>query len=371
MQEGQPLHVVDLFAGGGGLSLGFSRAGVTTVLAVEADADAAQTFRLNHPDTKVMEEEITPGWSVVSSLSEQVGEVRCDILIGGPPCQGWSTLGGRGDTKRRDRLNSCVDRFLDQVRILRPPAVVMENVRGLMVRDGGAHITRVTRRLNRAGYRAWVLDVRASDYGIPQLRHRVFVVGFRSDVGVKSFELPAVADDTPTVWDAIGDLPSIGAGEISSAYGDIRLTPLQQQLRGSCNRLTLHEAPDHSAKILEVLAALKGEGADRSSLNGSVTLTSGFHNTYARLYSDQPAPAVTSSAGRVSSGRNAHPFDDRALTPREAARLQTFPDSYQWHGKRWSIYSQIGNAVPPLLAEQLAEAVIKTLSTANDLACDP
>jgi DNA (cytosine-5)-methyltransferase 1 len=359
------LRVVDLYAGAGGLSVGVRAAGGAVVLAVEADGRAARTYEANHRGVVVLQEEITDGWDVRIRLKEHLDEPSCDLIVGGPPCKGWSTLGQRGSQDRRERMNRQVDYFLDQVALVTPPAVVMENVRGLAVRDGGAHLRHAVARLRRMGYHCEVHDVRAMEHGVPQLRHRIFVVAWRTSLRIK-YELPRpiAQPEWTTVWDAIGDLPSLAAGEAAKRYSTSPTTSLQRRLRGACVNLTWHEAPAHSEKIMQVLRALRGEGASRRVVEPTVKLNSGFHNTYCRLRSDEPAPAVTSSVGRVSSGRNAHPFDDRALTPREAARLQTFPDSYRWVGERWPVYEMIGNAVPPLLAERVMSPLVDALSSA-------
>jgi DNA (cytosine-5)-methyltransferase 1 len=357
------LVAVDLFAGAGGLSLGFQRAGAKIVLAVEADKWAAATYGANHPETVVLNEEVNRDWDARDSLKEHLGRSECDILIGGPPCQGWSTLGHRAEDLRRRAMNACVQLFLRQAELLAPPVVLMENVRGLAVKDGGRHLAAAETRLRRAGYRVVTYDVRAADFGVPQLRHRIFLVGMRRDLGLE-FELRHTRTERQwlTVWDAIGDLPSIQAGESATKYASRARTSLQRRLRRGSRSVTLHEAPNHSPRIREILRALSTEGSSRAGIEERLGLTSGFHNTYCRLRSDQPAPAVTSAAGRVSSGRNAHPFDDRALTPREAARLQTFPDAYEWKAPgKFPAYEQIGNAVPPILAEAVAGQLLKVL----------
>jgi DNA (cytosine-5)-methyltransferase 1 len=364
--------VVDLFAGGGGLSLGFADAGAHVVTAVEENGWAAATHRTNHPATLVLNDRIGPRWDVLSKLEEHFGEADCDVLVGGPPCQGWSTLGHRANDDRRRAMNGCVRLFLRQVELLSPPAVLMENVRGLAVKDGGKHLVAAEERLRSAGYRAVTYDVRAADFGVPQLRHRVFLVGVRDDLGLDFVLRPTRSESRwLSVWDAIGDLPSIAAGERADNYASGPRTALQRRLRRGSRRLTLHEAPSHSPRILQILAALDREGSSRTDIEDALGLGSGFHNTYCRLRSGEPAPAVTSSAGRVSSGRNAHPFDDRALTPREAARLQTFPDTYRWVGPgRWSIYEQIGNAVPPALARAVAKQLLSLIAPSLGLTLD-
>lgn len=356
------LRVVDLYAGAGGLSRGFEDAGAEVVMAVEESSKVARTYRANHPDVIVLEESIDDGWNVVERLEESVGDTECDLLIGGPPCQGWSTIGGRGNGAHRARLNACIEHFVTQVELLRPPAVVMENVRGLATREGGRHLRRVIERLKGLGYRVSAYDVSAADFGVPQLRHRIFVVAVRRDIN-SEYDLHPSHEPSKwnTVREAIGDLPSLSAGESSTEYVVDPINDYQRRMRRDVQILNWHEAPNHSNRILEVLRALPQEGASRADIGDQVLLSSGFHNTYCRLWSDRPAPAVTSSAGRISSGRNAHPFDDRALTPRECARLQTFPDDYRWEGKRWAVYQQIGNAVPPELAKKVASPLLEGL----------
>lgn len=359
------VRVVDLFAGAGGLSTGIELVeGAQVVLAVEASPVAAATYRANHRGD-VIAETIGANYDVRSSLKELLDDPRCDLLVGGPPCQGWSSLGPRGRPERRAELNACLGLFADQVRLLRPPAFLVENVRGLLVRDRGRHLQAFVDQAEVLGYSTSWHDVRGVDFGVPQLRHRVFIVGVDRELGLR-YELPLARPirDRLTVWDGIGDLPGLGAGESSDQYAGPPRTPYQKLLRGRTRRLTWHVAPNHSPRTREILAALRGDGASRSGFEEALGLTSGFHNTYCRLRSTEPAPAITSSAGRVSSGRNAHPFDDRALTPREAARLQGFHDSYRWCGDRWPVYTQIGNAVPPPLAAAIAAPLVEILQRA-------
>lgn len=344
---------VDLFAGAGGLSSGLVAAGATVIVAVEERVDAATTYALNHANVEVLTEPITPEWRLDSGR-------RPDLIAGGPPCQGWSSLGHRGAPERRARQNAALDLFLQQIELMHPRAVLLENVRGLAMAEKGAKLQAVKRRLEELGYDAASALVRACDFGVPQLRHRLFVVGVERNENF-SYEFPdAETGPVPTFDDAVGDLPSLEHGEGEQFYARTPSTPLQIALRGDQQHLTMHEAPQHPDHIVDLLGALP-EGGGVEDLPANLRPTSGFHNTYARLRSDRPAPAVTSSIGRVSSGRHVHPTQNRALTGREAARLQTFPDSYLWHGGRWSVYEQIGNAVPPLLAERIARPLIEGL----------
>ncbi len=354
------VRAVDLFAGGGGLSLGLFAAGAEVVCAVEADSSAADTYVANHPETRVLQEEISDEWELPEEFSENL-----DLLAGGPPCQGWSTLGHRGSDKLRLRQQAAIGLFLRQVELLMPRAVLLENVRGLAVSSGGAKLAEVEHRLDKLGYQVTSALIRASDFGVPQLRHRLFVVAIRKDLGFK-YTFPEKSEGAETtVADAIGDLPKLAAGEESSSYLSQPKTELQKRLRGEEQKLTWHRAPRHPSKLQRLIEALPLEGGSVRDLHDDLKPTSGFHNTYARLRSNAPAPAVTSSIGRVSSGRHVHPTQHRALTPREAARLQTFPDSYVWKGRgHWSVYEQVGNAVPPDLASTVARPLVAALSEA-------
>jgi DNA (cytosine-5)-methyltransferase 1 len=349
------ISAVDLFAGAGGLSTGMVAAGAKIILAVEAKADAASTYRLNHSEVNVVNEIIDSEWRAELNAIP-------DLVAGGPPCQGWSTLGQRGAPERRALQKAALNLFLQQVELLHPRAVLLENVRGLAMAEGGARLEAVEEKLEALGYDVKSALVRACDFGVPQLRHRLFVVGvLRSEDFVYQFP-KSINDNPPSFMDAVGDLPALGHGEASSTYKGTAVTSLQAQLRGEEEILRLHEAPRHPDHILSLLEALPIEGGGIRDLPPHLKPGSGFHNTYARLRSSEPAPAVTSSIGRISSGRHVHPTQNRALTPREAARLQTFPDSYKWHGRRWSVYEQIGNAVPPVLAEQIALPLVRGLS---------
>jgi DNA (cytosine-5)-methyltransferase 1 len=357
------VRAVELYAGAGGLTLGLAAAGVHVTLAVESDSDTADTYRVNHPDTHVCEEAIDSTWNILERL-DSLCKGTVHILAGGPPCQGWSSLGGRSAPERRSRSNAAVDHFLTQAGLLRPPAVIMENVIGLATKDRGLHLRTVEDQLRNLGYAVVSRVLRAADYGVPQLRNRLFVVGILQELGIEyQFPTPTHSRDKwITVGAALADLPRVGAGEIATSYRCPAQNSYQRRMRGAEVVLTWHEAPNHSHRIRQILSALGEEGSSRRQIEKTFHLTSGFHNTYARLRSDAPAPAVTSSAGRISSGRNAHPFDNRALTPREAARLQGFPDSYSWRGKRWSVYRQIGNAVPPDLAKSVIQPLVWQLT---------
>jgi DNA (cytosine-5)-methyltransferase 1 len=352
------IRAVELFAGAGGMGLGATRAGYTVVLAVEADSSAADTYAANHPETTVLTETIDDEWSAREAL-ERIGLIMPDVVLGGPPCQGWSSLGARADAPSKERLNACARLFMDKVLELQPLAFVMENVRGLHSADDGERLQELVAAV-ASEYDVAAKVLKAADFGVPQLRHRLFIVGLRRDIGATfTFPTPLASDsDYLTVKDAIGDLPTIESGEKAVEYTSAPAAEYQRRMRGESTVLTLHEAPSHQPALIELLKQVQ-PGKARSDLPEALRPSSGFHNTYGRLRWDKPAPAVTAAIGRVSSGRHAHPASHRALTPREAARLQGFPDSYVWVGDRWPTYKMIGNAVPP----DLAAAVLRQLGT--------
>lgn len=361
MVASSDLVAVDLFSGIGALSLGVERAGGRVAIAVEVDDVTAKTYQVNNPDVHLYVEEINGEWRLTPKLRAHGIEV--DILIGGPPCRGWSTLGTRSASDRRDRFQACTWDFVRLVHEVGPPAFIFENVNGLHTAKRGEILQKLVRELERAGkYVVTHALLRSADFGVPQLRHRLFVVGVHRDLD-RAYEFPSPShclEEWVTVDDAIDDLPPLEQGESASLYSRDPHNPYQLALRNGSDHLTWHEAPRAGETVQRVLSQLR-PGQARSDLADDVRPASGFHNTYGRMNGEAPAPAVTGSIGRVSSGRYAHPWQDRALTPREAARLQSLPDTYRLEGYRWQVYRQIGDAVPPLLAEKVARPVIDLL----------
>jgi DNA (cytosine-5)-methyltransferase 1 len=363
VRQASDIVAVDLFAGIGALSLGVTRAGARVAMAVEVDAVTATSYRTNNPDVVVLEDEISSEWHLAPNLNDQAIEPH--LLVGGPPCRGWSTLGARSGEVRRDAYQACTWDFARLVHEIKPPAFLFENVNGLQHAKRGQILKALVRMLEcRGQYVVSDALLRAADFGVPQLRQRVFIVGIRRDVGL-TYEFPERTHDSETwvtVDDAIDDLPALSDGERATSYCTEPRTPYQHMLRQESDSLTWHEAPAAGETIKRVLAELD-PGQDRSDLDSALRPSSGFHNTYGRMRGDAPASAVTGSIGRISSGRHAHPHQDRALTPREAARLQSIPDSYELSGQRWHVYRQIGDAVPPLLAEKVARPLIDLLGS--------
>lgn len=356
---------VDLFSGAGGLSLGLETAGWECKLAVDNWPEAIKTYRRNikgHPaicgDIRELDAK-----RLAAALDGSP-----DWVVGGPPCQGWSTVG-----KRRwdDDRNDLFTEFMRVVRVLRPRNFLIENVLGLKDMGAQEHVQELFSALASEGLRYRVSShvVRAADFGVPQLRRRVVFVG-SLDGAVWDAPTPLVAEsEFTTVWDAIGDLPSLGAGESTAEYDQSPFTPFQKRMRMGARVLQGHTVSNHPPHLVEAISYIP-DGGNRKSIPPHLQPASGFHNSYSRLFSRAPAVAVTSNLGKPSATRCIHPFQDRGLTAREGARLQSFPDRFRFEGGIVSQRLQIANAVPPMLGEALGRS-LATESTWRDPTAAP
>lgn len=345
---------LDLFCGIGGLSLGLQQAGMAPVGGIDLWEEALATFRHNHPGVRSLCADVTQ--LSVEQIEAEVGTAKGQIhvVVGGPPCQGFSTVGKRDAEDPRNCLWRSFHRLVDEVR---PAYVVIENVEGLNVLARGGVRDGIIEEFNRIGYGMKAALLRAADYGVPQLRKRMVFLGWRE--GLVELNFPRrTCTSYVTVADAIFDLPPLSAGEAKTAYDQPPQAPYQAARRGDCTRLFNHEAANHPARLVEVLKHIP-DGGNRKSIPPSLQPKSGFHNSYARLASWRPAIAVTSNMRKPSSARATHPVQHRGLTVREGLRLQSFDDRFVVLGSRTSQYLQVGNAVPPLLALALGREIVK------------
>jgi DNA (cytosine-5)-methyltransferase 1 len=338
---------LDLFSGAGGLSLGLEQAGWRCLGAIDAWEDAIATYRANlvgHSAHAIDIHDVDALW-----LSQNLDE-RPDWVVGGPPCQGWSTIGKR---IWDDERNELFTEFMRVVRLLEPANFLIENVLGL--KDMGAAAD-VRTLFEGIGYKVSFHVVRAANFGIPQLRRRVIFVGSR--VGLTYGEPhPLVGgDEFTTVWDAIGDLPAVGPGETATEYDRHAATAYQRLLRRGSTVVQGHTVSAHPPHLVRALSFIP-DGGNRTAIPPRYQPSSGFHNSYSRLNSREPAVAVTSNLGKPSGTRCVHPFQDRGLTAREGARLQSFPDTFHFSKGIVSQRLQIANAVPPMLARALGESL--------------
>jgi len=344
------LEYVDLFAGAGGLSVGLENAGFDLVHAVEVDDDARETFTRNREGLSASD--VTGDIRDVDrdEIASVVDQKGVDLVVGGPPCQGFSEVVSPDGSDDRNHLFTYFVNWVDE---LDPQAALFENVRGIQNTAGGKFLTAVKESFGQIGYDVTHRVVTASEFGVPQHRRRLIVLaskGSRDQNPFDGFDIDPIEE--PGVMNGIGDLPKVGPGEQKHDYQTEPQTVLQEDLRGDCERLTSHIAANHTEKLIEKISHIS-DGGDRTEIPDEIQPSSGYHNSYSRLKSDEPAVAITSNMSKPSSARCVHPFQDRGLTPREGARLQTFPDEYVFEGGLQSIRKQIGNAVPPYLSEGL------------------
>lgn len=340
------LKAIDLFSGAGGLSLGLESAGFDVLLAVDSWGIAVDSYTKNFGHAALCAD--------LSQLStDQILEAagissgQADLVVGGPPCQGFSVQRIGHD---EDDRNQLVLRFGEIVTEARPRAFMMENVAGLLGRRGKSLAQVFVSRLESAGYKVSLGLVNALDYGVPQNRRRVVILGHRLDS--PAFDIADVrTSPSMTVRDAIGDLPAAAAPGSKYASDMLHIESRLSDL----NRTRISLIPPGGGfedLPLELRAACHRNGA-------SVV---GHRGVYGRLHPDQPAGTITARFDSFTRGRFGHPLEARNLTLREGARLQTFPDEFLFLGNREEVAAQIGNAVPPRMAEAFAAMILSRLS---------
>jgi DNA (cytosine-5)-methyltransferase 1 len=377
---------MDLFCGTGGFGRGFEGTGAfEVVFGIDVLPLSVETFRLNHPGALAIAGDIRR--QSRAEVAERLGPGRgaVDVVIGGPPCQGFSSIRPHRSTNFDDPRNSLFEEFAAYVGYWRPRALVFENVVGLATHRGGTDLAAVQDEFDRLGYDTDWRILNAANFGVPQKRERLILLGVQRGGRIEwpvpthagrfrtighrepSRLLLATGDETLplppalTVMDAIGDLPAVGAGEEATSYAGPPRTAYQRDRRGAAESLTLHQATRHTERMLEIL----GHAGSNISSIPSHLVRSGFSSCYSRLAPDEPAPTVTVNFVHPASNKCVHPFQDRALTVREGARLQSFDDDFRFAGtNRNAIAKQIGNAVPPLLGKVLGTAVAAMLGVA-------
>lgn len=373
------MNVIDLFAGCGGLSLGFEMAGFDIPIAIEKDDWASETYKNNHPTTKVITEDITQVLDLSIILPENITSI--DGIIGGPPCQGFSLSGNRD---KNDPRNSLFMEFVRFVKYFKPKFFVMENVTGILsmkTKNGDSVKELIKEEFTLAGYNLEIFTLNAAEFGVPQSRSRVFFIGLRNDIPyIKEKVEPKgflFGNDQRTITDAIMDLPQIGAGEGADEmdYTMRPFTKYQEWARKNSPTIRNHIAMRHTSRLVERFAQIKyGQSvADVSEeyqqrKRGEADKISGkvYSQNNMRPFPDRPSPTIPASF----QSNFVHPYLNRNYTAREGARLQSFPDTYIFYGKRttmsWeknlSQYQQIGNAVPPLLAKAIAKNIVDYFS---------
>ena len=350
---------IDLFAGVGGLSLGFENCGFDVVLANEYDESIAAAYKANHKGTRMIVGDIT-SLDLEKTFGPYQGQI--DVVIGGPPCQGFSQKGQRKTI--HDERNFLFKYYVRVVELVKPRYFVMENVPNLLTAEKGYFRKEIEELFNSMGYQLKMGILNASDYGVPQNRRRAVIIGKR---GGAAPGLPKPRNITVTIWDAISDLAylSSGEGEEEQEYRGKPRSEYQKKLRGGSGTLRNHVATRHSRLALERLAMIP-PNAGKEVLPEEHLTRSIYSGTWTRMRKDEISVTITTRFDTPSSGKFTHPFLDRAITVREAARIQSFPDSFRFVGSKGSQMKQVGNAVPPLLAGAIAEVVMNDLKEGVD-----
>ena len=412
------MKIVDLFSGAGGLTFGFyyklvdeefRRTNNEFIFANEFSVAAAKAFEKNFPDINMQNIDIRE--LTEDKIDTLIGNSSIDLIVGGPPCQSFSTVGQR----RFDDKAKLYEEYLRILKIVRPKMFLFENVKGLLSMrevfyetDENGDIRYIEEKIERhgktvikrkpiiTGYGDFIIEqikkqfaeidtdfgydieyqeLNAVDFGVPQYRERVFIIGTRKDLKLNwDWNFDPKKSNKITIEEAISDLPVIGEDETKTNYIVLPQNDYQSLMRKNSGSITQHFCGHYGDKIRTVIKNVKqGQGkndfnalVDKGIIPEEYRLTSGYNNTYGRLVANQPSTTITNNLCTPSGLRCIHYDQDRTLTPREGARIQSFPDWFEFYGTRTDVTKQIGNAVPPLLAMAVAQKICLTLGENND-----
>lgn len=378
------MKVFDLFCGTGGFTKGFensNKADFDVRFGIDILDTSVETFKLNHSQAIGLSKDIRQVRRYEVEEMTGIKKGGLDVLVGGPPCQGFSSIRPFRSTNDDDPRNSLFEEYASFVNYFRPKTFILENVVGLATHKKGHTLEIMQECFHQIGYETdWKL-LNAAHFGVPQKRERFVMIGVErgakiifpkpthsyngATIGYKDKsriiapepqDLLSECSPLPkaiSAMDAIDDLPAIGSGETATAYINAPRTDYQVARRKDNKELSLHIATKHSEKMMEII---KHSGKNIHCIPKHL-ITSGFSSCYSRLDADDPAVTITVNFVHPASNRCIHPTLNRALTPREGARLQSFDDDFKFFGSRTQITKQIGNAVPPLLGVAIADAI--------------
>lgn len=353
--------VVDLFCGAGGLSKGFMDAGFKVEIGVDFDDAALTTFTKNHGDAEAKKLnlfDLDNVYEIEKGLKKR-GVEKLDVLIGGPPCQGFSLAGNRVESDERNILYTAMVKTAE---VLRPKVVLLENVPGMLTLYGGKVKERIFEDFEKLGYKMNVKVLYAPEYGVPQIRKRAIFIGLLN--AEEAFEYPdakLTEENFVTCEQAIGDLPSL-EGDVDYKPDSVRdyvseaTTDYQKNMRKNATRLFNHTPTKHEQKTIDHIA-LVPDGGKYTDLPGDLAKNFKYHESLHRYNSQKPS--LTIDTGHRT---HFHYKYNRIPTVRENARLQSFPDDFIFYGTKQQQYKQVGNAVPPLLGYAVAEQIEKYLN---------
>lgn len=339
--------VIDLFCGCGGLSYGFIEAGYEIVLGIDHWKDAITTFENTHKNAKGLVADLfneTP-----KQISEKTGIKKVDLIIGGPPCQGFSIAGKRIVDDERNKLYKS---FVSFVEYYKPKAFLMENVPNIVSMGQGIVKDTIIKDFEKLGYTIVYRVLMASEYGVPQNRKRAFFIGTK---GKKEFVFPDASNKKMiSAKDAISDLPEKSVAD-GNKYKSEPKSEYQKIIRKDSSGLFNHETTNHSEQTIEIISMVP-DGGNYKNLPKELQQTRNVHIAWTRLNSNKPSFTID-----TGHRHHFHYKFNRVPTVRESARIQSFPDNFIFLGSKTSQYKQVGNAVPPILAKALAEELKKYL----------
>jgi len=347
---------IDLFSGAGGMSIGAESVGIKVKVAVEIDKEASTTYKINHPNTLLINEDIRKV-KINGFCKAEKNDVK--ILFGGPPCQGFST----SNQKTRNKENSHNWLFKEYLRLTKeqyPDWVIVENVKGIIETENGFFFEQIQKELHALGYTTNYATLNAADYGVPQIRNRVFIVG--SLHGIKyNFPDPTTTNYL-TVQDAISDLPSLESGadkhELAyrGGYENAYQKIIRDKSKKSINNLVTANAKFVVERYKHIPQGGNWENIPPSLMTNYKDFSRCHTRIYHRLMPNKPSVVI----GNYRKNMLIHPFENRGLSVREAARIQSFPDTFHFHGSIGFQQQQVGNSVPPLLAKSVFTKIIES-----------
>lgn len=349
------MNVIDLFAGCGGLSKGFMDAGFEIIVGVDNDQAALNTFAKNHNGAIALNADLSKQ-ETFDEIVRIAGDKSIDVIIAGPPCQGFSLTGPRNFDDPRNKLYLAV---LEMVKQYQPKGFIIENVPGMATMYDGQVKEEVLRRFRNMGYNVECKILCAADYGVPQVRKRLIYMGVRNDIGKPVFPEPILTSDKYiTCREALDDLPSREAelGQEFDEYTAEPCTEYQRLMRGNCMVLSNHVATAHKQFVKDTIA-LVPEGGNWKDLPKGVGESRKFHEAWTRYDGNKPSRTID-----TGHRNHFHYQYNRVPTIRENARLQSFPDDFVFTGTKTQQNRQVGNAVPPLLGYHLGKALLKIIS---------
>lgn len=349
--------ILDLFCGAGGFSYGIDKnEHFKTVVALDFDDKAAETFRRNIKTANVVVGDITDE-DIKNNIITLAKKSSVNMIIGGPPCQGYSMKGKKLGLK--DPRNFLFREYLNIVRVLQPEVFVIENVKGLLLASNGWFKDEILKAINELGYYVSYGLLNAADYGVPQARERTIFICCKT----KCIDLPkpTVLEKT-TVRDAISDLSYLESneGNFEQDYLNDAMSDYQKLMRKDSIKLYNHKASNHKQVAIDKLKLIPPEQG-KECLPEEMLGNQKFKTTWGRLKWDDVSPTIDTRFDASSNGTNNHPYLNRAITPREAARIQSFDDKFIFYGSKVYVRKQIGNAVPPILAKAIADQIDKSL----------